>query len=171
MIVLEDGSGSNPEANSYNTVANLRTYAGLRGVTLPTEDSDCEALLIKAMDYLEAQRDRYKGNVVSATQPLQWPRDNAYGISFPDALYSKTDIPRNLEYAQLALAIEAINNDLMPTILPSDTGAQSSVKIEGAVEVVYRDPTGGGARVPAFAKAEALLSVLYKNNGLTLIRT
>lgn len=60
-LVVEDGTGSNPDANSYCAVADLQTYASMRSRALPSADDDCAILLIQAMDYIEAQRDRFKG--------------------------------------------------------------------------------------------------------------
>ena len=169
-IFVEDGSGTNADANSYASVDDLQTYASLRGVTIPDDAPLLESLLIKAMDYLEAQRDRYKGVKASAIQPLQWPRKDAWDISYPGALYPSDEIPRELEAAQLALAVESHTQDLMPTRLPTDTGPVSREKIDGAVEVVYDNPQGGNLRTPYFAKPEALLSVLYRHNGMSIVR-
>lgn len=170
-LIIEDGTGSNPAANSYRSVADLRLYASLRGIDITAlTDTECEVLLIKAMDYLEAQGKRYKGRKANIDQPLQWPRADAWGIVYDYALYSSTEIPRELEYAQLALAIEARDNDLQPNQLPSDKGPVTSETIEGAVSIAYANP-GSRSRTPAFAKPEALLANLYKRNGLTLVRS
>jgi hypothetical protein len=167
-LIIEDGTGSDPNANSYSDVESLRTYAKLRGVDLSSlGDSDCETLLIKAMDYLESKRDKYKGYKTSSSQPLQWPRSEVW---IDNALLGSNEMPRELEYAQLSLAIEAKDNDLQKNKLPTDTGPVIRKKVEGAVEVEYANP-GTVQHVSAFAKPEALLAPLYKNNGLFAIRT
>lgn len=67
-ITVEDGTGTNPQANSYDSLANIQTYALDRGVTLDS----VEARVIRAMDWLEVQN--WIGCALSETQPLSWPR-------------------------------------------------------------------------------------------------
>lgn len=165
-LTIEDGTIVTG-ANSYQDVSDLRTYAALRGVDVTGQaDADVEVLLIKAMDYIEAQRDRFQGIKVDADQGLQWPRSGVWvdGLSI-----AHTDIPRELKYAQLSLALEALNHDLQPNRLPEDKGRVVKEKV-GELEVVYEKDTTPN-QVPAFAKGHALLSVLYKRNGLTLVRS
>lgn len=170
-IVVETGSGLNAAANSYVSVVDLRTFASLRGIDLTSKtDTECASLLIRAMDYIEAQRGRFKGDPAHpGVQPLQWPRANAWDISFRGALFPSTEIPRELIYAQMQLALDAIDNDLMPNRLPADKGPVIREKVD-VIEVAYEN-TGRQSRIPAFAKAEALLAHLYKNSGLTLVRS
>jgi len=165
-LIVEDGSNV-ANANSYVSIADARSYAELRGVTLPADDADVEVLLIKAMDYIEAQRDRYQGRKSYDTQALQFPR---YDVYVDSLLVGSTTIPRELRYAQMALAIEAQSSDLMPSRLPSDKGPVTQESVEGAVSVSYAN-TGRLSSVPAFAKADALLTPLMKRNGLTVVRS
>ena len=167
-LIAEDGTGTNPNANSYSTVETLRNYAVARGVDLSgVPDADCEVMLIKAMDYIEAKRSRFQGKKTNPSQPLQWPRE---GVWVDNMLVGSDSIPRELEYAQLSLAMEAKDIDLQPNRLPTDKGAVIREKVEGAVEVVYAN-NGNVSSVSAFAKPEALLTPLYKRNGLTLVRS
>lgn len=164
-LIIEDGSNV-ADANSYVSVADARSYATMRGVTLPTGDSAVEVLLVKAADYIEAQRDRYQGVRTSDTQAMQFPRR---GVYVDRLLIGENDIPRELRYAQMALAIEAQNADLQPSRLPSDRGPVTQESVEGAVSVSYANP-GRLNSVPAFAKADALLAPLMKANGLYVVR-
>ena len=165
-LIIEDGSIV-ANANSYVTVANFRLYAEARGVTDISEvDSDVEVLLIKAMDFLEGQHTKYQGCTTSSSQVLQWPRS---GVMVDNLSVGVNEIPRALEYAQYALALEVhAGNDLQPTRLPSTKGVISKEKI-GPIEIAYESSKTAGF-TPGFAKAEALLSHLYKRNGLQLIR-
>lgn len=168
MIIKEDGTGTNPHANSYSDVETLRHYAVARGVDLSAlPDSDCEVLLMKAMDYIESKRSRFQGTKTHPNQPLQWPRQDVW---VDNLRVGSDDIPRELEYAQLALAIEAQDNDLQPNRLPSDKGAVIREKVEGAIEVEY-DKQNRASFVSAFAKGDSLLRPLYKNNGMFLVRS
>ena len=63
-----------PGADTYASVDDLRAYAAKRGASLPADDTDCEVLLVKAMDYLASKSERWKGQRVQLDQPLDWPR-------------------------------------------------------------------------------------------------
>ena len=172
-LIIEDGSGANPAANSYGTVIDARAYALSRGATLSAVDADVEVLMIKAMDYIEAQRAKYKGEIASTAQPLQWPRYDAYGVVADGVLFPSDEIPNILINAQYALAMESVAEDLQPSRLPETKGVVVREKVEGAVEVQYSDT---GARpdaplTPVFSKAEALLKPLYKNSDAFFIRS
>lgn len=171
-LIIETGAGDNPLANSYATVQDLRDYADMRGVDLSgVTDAQAEAMMIKAMDYLESLAGRYKGARASQDQPLAWPRAEVWGVSFFDALYPSDEIPRELKYAQLSLAVESHGGaDLLPNELPSEKGAIIKERIEGAIEIAYANPSSR-SRTPAFAKANALLSSLLKSGGMTLVRS
>jgi hypothetical protein len=153
-LTIEDGSGV-AGANSYIDVATARTYAVARGLTLPAADGDVEALLIKAMDFIEAYRGDFQGIKTSATNPLQWPRTGVTLDGYPLAADS---IPQVLKDAQAQLAVEAQNADLMPT----GTGREVVMERVDVVQVQYAE-SGNTNPQPIFTKAEALLKPLFKS--------
>ena len=53
-LIIEDGMQP-LNANTYASVSDLGSYAALRGLSLPGSTSQQEHLLIRAMDWLEAQ--------------------------------------------------------------------------------------------------------------------
>ena len=161
-LIVEDGSIVE-NANSYVSVDDARTFASLRGVTLPASDAEVEVLLIKATDFIEAQRLRFQGSKVNQDQALQWPRTGVYVDGFEVASDS---IPYELRNAQILLAIEAQEANLQPN---ASQGIER-VSIEGAIEVAF-DTDSAPSQVNSFSKPQALLGVLYKRNGLTAIRT
>lgn len=171
-IVKETGSGDDPTANSYASLDDLQTYADLRNIELPVGQADCAALLIKAMDYLKRYDDGPAGakwigdGKTSADQPLAWPRTNVWRDG---SLQDDDYMPRELEYATCALAVESMTNDLQPTQLPSDRGPVVTERVEGAVTVEYANP-GRLMNVAAFAKADTLLNVLLRRRGLFAVR-
>jgi hypothetical protein len=169
-LIIEDGSGVNPAANSYQTAADLRSYAELRGVNLSQYSNvTLEQLLIKAMDFLEAQRDKFKGEKTDYSQPLEWPRFDVWDVEQVGLMLSSTEIPRLIQYAQLALAIEAINNDLMPNRNIEGQGAVTKEKI-GDIEVTYSSAKPVHDFTSAFSKPAGLLSPLFKRNGLRVVK-
>jgi hypothetical protein len=167
-LILEDGTGSNPLADTYRGVADLRIYAQLRGVKLETfSNNECEAALIKAMDYLEAQGHRYKGYKANSDQPLQWPRKDVWDVELNGARHPDNDIPRLLEYAQLALALESMQTD---TTDGADARQVVKEKV-GNIEITYSADSPKQNFVAALSKPAALLAPLFKRNGLTAVRS
>lgn len=163
-LTVEDGTIVTG-ADSYGTVAGLRTYAAARGATVPAADAACEVLMIKAMDVLENEfKGMYQGLKVNNVQGLNWPRS---GVVVDGYEVSYTSIPTNLINAQYAFAIEANLTDLMPN--DDRKGAVISEKVEGAVEVHYSD-RGKSLSTKAFAKPTAILRPLLKTNSLWLKR-
>lgn len=153
-LTIEDGSGV-AGANSYIDVVAARAYAAARGLTLPAADGDVEALLIKAMDFIEAYRGDFQGLKTAAANPLQWPRT---GVTLDGYPLAEDTIPQVLKDAQAQLTVDAQNADLMPT------GAGREVVMErvDVVQVQYAE-SGNTNPQPIFTKAEALLKPLFKS--------
>lgn len=142
-IIVEDGTGANLAANSYCAVADLRNYALLRSSALPVADDDCAVLLIKAMDYVEAQRDRYKGVKTSQANNAillptyligdpryQWNNPSMVaaesaqdqplqwprtGVAIDSAILPNNVIPRELQFGQMAQALLIYDQQQNPT--------------------------------------------------------
>lgn len=162
-IVVEDGSIVSG-ANSYATVDELLAYATDYGVILSTSsEEENEILLRRAMQYIDAKYgSRFKGNRVSSSQPLHWPRA---GVYIDGWLQPSNEIPRELLYGQLAAAVEADTQEL----ISNPTAPIKREKVD-VIEVEYFNP-GKVLPVSAFAKADALLNVLAKSGGLVAVRT
>ena len=126
-IVVEDGTGINPLANSYVSEADLTTYATDRGITLVGTASQ---LLLLSMDTLETRK--YQGSKTSNTQPLSWPRS---GVVVDGESIADNEIPTDLQTAQIvtALSIDA-GVDPMGKIDP----AVKREKVD-VIEVEYQD--------------------------------
>lgn len=163
-LTVEDGTVVSG-ADSYLTLAELRAFATKRGVTLTTVDADLEVMSHKAIDYLEAYRDRYKGTKVDEAQPLQFPRDNVY----VDGIEVGGDtIPDVLKNAQAQLVVEL--------------SAGSELTTNGDGRVVVRDKLGpieqsfavggSGAPQPVFPAVNRWLAPLLDAGGgnLTNVR-
>jgi hypothetical protein len=164
-LVVEDGTGTDLTANSYASVADLRDFVTVRGGTLPVADGDCEVLLLKAMDHLELQP--YKGFKFKQFQPLLWPRYDVIVEGWP-LLFN--EIPRQLIYAQCALANEYQTTELLPTFEPNEHGSVMSEGVSGAVSIGYAN-NGRVLKVAAVEKASRFINQLIRNNGLFAIRS
>lgn len=155
-ITIEDGSNV-ANANSFVTIAEVRAYAEARGVTLPVTDDSLAVMLIKACDYLEAQANRYQGEIANESQALQWPRIDVY-ISGSETAFPSNAIPKQLKSAQSALVV-AINEgvDIMPNYSAADFVTEETV---GPITTKYADPTKVGI-APTLTGVEALLQPLF----------
>lgn len=164
MTIIVETGAIVTGANSYVTLAETRAYALARGVTLSATDSVVEILLVKSMDYLEAQRNRYQGVKMLAAQPLQWPRS---GVVVDGYSVAYNEIPQILKNAQMQLAMDAVSYDLQPNRIPNSKGAVIEERIEGAVSRKYAEPASIN---PRYLKAEQLLAPLYGVSGGFFVR-
>jgi len=107
-IVVEDGSRSLANANSYVSRADVLAYAALRGVTIASDDADVDAQIIQAADYLESIDDSvYLGRrAIAETQPMMWPRVGAY---VRGRITDTDEIPVELTNCQCELVLDIRN--------------------------------------------------------------
>lgn len=137
-INVEDGTGV-ADANSYVSVADVRTYATNRGVALlaadgtAATDDDVAAMLIKATDYLETRGQQYAGKPATAVQALSWPRQWATQIC------TSTQIPKALIKAECELVL-VLNEGV--DLFPVTTTAMITVDKTDVLETHYSDKFG-----------------------------
>ena len=160
MLIVEDGTGSNEDANSYVDLTSIRTYAALHNVNISAySDAQLNGFALNAMEYIENIGDMFKGMPTSATQPLQWPRDDVWGIGRPDHHTEDNEIPSQLKKAQLQLTMTARDGDVMP----DQTKAQIlSRSITGGSES-YAQLTNSSVTI----KTDAILIPLKRKYKLT----
>lgn len=137
MLVIEDGSGSNPAAESYATTAELADYAARFGLTVPPDVELQEVLLRRAAQAMNAMS--WRGRRVSTSQALAWPRT---GVDVDHEVLPSNLIPGPIQYGQMALAAELHHDDLNP---PSQQGPVKREKVD-VIEVEYFENTGSLTR-------------------------
>lgn len=139
--------------NSYNTQAELTTYATDRDITLT---GTADVLLIQAMDWLELRS--FKGAKTDPAQSLEWPRTGVLvnGVTVADDV-----VPERIKQAQLAAAVMIDQGaDLLPTV-EQRVIAES---VAGAVSVQYSDK---GNQSPVFTKLNALIRDYVTGSGMS----
>lgn len=154
-LVVEDGTGL-VNANSYNSVPEIRSYADARGYDLPVEDEDVELLAVQATDYVDSFRTSYQGKKTNpSVQALQWPRT---GVTIDDEPVDPDSLPRELKNAHAQASIEAYTTDLM-------ANGSAFVKKEkvDVIEVEYAEPNNSLSE--GFTKIDSLLDPLFKSSG------
>jgi hypothetical protein len=156
-LTVEDGTGVSG-ADSYISLADARTYATSRGLTISSDDTTAEQQLRQGFDYIEARRGDFQGTKTLSTQPNQWPRDGVYvdGVELATNL-----IPTELQYAQvqIASAVEG-GSDLNPV------GGSSFVteEVVGPIETKYSEKVNTTG-IPIIRAAEKLIAPFLVSGG------
>ena len=135
MLIIESGAGLE-DAESYATAADLVSYAAKYGRTIPATEAEQEALLRRAADAMNVMS--WKGKKTSASQALAFPRT---GVEVDGEIKPSTLIPRQIQYGQMALAVEIHADDIDPPA--QRQGAVIRERVEGAVDVQYAENKSG----------------------------
>jgi hypothetical protein len=162
-LIVENGTGVS-NANSYVTLADARSFLASRGLSIPVSDTDAEALLLRAMDSLDAVCDGFKGVKASSTQELQWPRKGVYifGYEFPE-----DEIPQELVKAQCFLSYDLQTID----VAPATDGRRVTRERVAEIEVQYASASASSNPIPVSNKTRQTLAPLLKTSGfLSAIR-
>jgi hypothetical protein len=159
-IIVEDGSIV-ANANSYDSLANVRAYAEQRGIELPSSDDELGAMVIKAMDYLEALQ--YQGLKTDAfMQALQWPRQC---VEIDETELADDTIPKQLKNALGALVLAVKEGIvLQPNFKPQDYVIEETV---GPITTKYANPIEIGIQTRMTA-VDSILAPLLKSKAYSL---
>ena len=156
QLIIEDGTII-ANANSVASDAEMKSYASLRGLTVPSTQPEREALLILAMDYLRSIEHRMKGTRTDTAQTTPQPRQNVY--LFGETVDQNT-IPVEYKNAQIEAAIAANGQALL------NNSSQQGIKKEkvDVLEVEYTD--GGYWAVARLERVDSALNPLMMAGGL-----
>lgn len=157
-LVVEDGTIVD-DANSYNSLDDIRAYAALRNIELSDDDEIVKGHAILAMDYLEAQ-DYLADRTLGLLQALEWPRT---GVIVGADTYDDDYIPPNLIAAQARLCIDIKNGiTLLPSYVTVDRVSRKTI---GPVTTEWFDTPGVA---PILSAVDALLAPLLASGGYGL---
>lgn len=155
-LIVEDGTGK-ADAEAYITVADADTYFAARGNAAwaaLTTDAKEQALRLGA-DYMEAvYGSRWKGDRVSMTQALSWPRDGVVVNGFE---VSDDIVPVPVARANAELAVRASAGTLLV-----DQGAQVVSETVGPISVTYAE---GARQYTRYAYVDGLLGQYMTGSG------
>lgn len=160
-LIVEDGSIV-AGAESYISVSDADAYHAARGNAAWTgTDAAKEALLRKATDYmLQVYGLRWKGDRVSATQALDWPREGVEVFGFdidPDV------VPDAVANACAELALRAASGDLTPDV------ARRTVREKvGPIEVEY---DRNAPALPDYQAVDNMLAPYLEQGGSNVFRS
>lgn len=164
-FVVETGAGLS-NANSYASVSAADSYVSDRGITgwSSLTQTVKEQSLVKATDYLEATyRGAWKGNRVSETQSLSWPRYNVIvdGFNFPANV-----VPTQVVNACIEMAIRA---SLGETLL-ADQGQRVKREKIDVIEVEYQDYSDPTQRYPLVNRMVMPYLISASESGFAVVR-
>ena len=171
-LIVEDGSASNPDANTYADVAFADAYHLLHGnalwATLTTDQKNAD--LIAAMDFLEVNyNQRWIERRTILTQPLAWPR--VWVIDGDGFALKANVVPIKVLKAQCELALRAAAGTLLvPDLTNPGTIKSEQVGIGGAITktTTYSSPK---SQLASFRMVEFLLREFVNIGGSKLVRS
>lgn len=163
-LIVEDGTGK-VDAESFNSLAEILTYATKYGLTWPgsASSTDQEVAAREAAQYMEAvYGGQITGSRVSSTQALSWPRNYAEDAELEPGGYTGTYyIPSNIvpvrwKEAHAELSVKALTEDLMPDLANPGSIKSKSVQvgpISKSVEYV-----GANSPIKWFRKVDLMVT-------------
>lgn len=167
-IIVEDGTNVTG-ANSYIAVQEARDYAWIRGITLPADDDQVAAMLIRSMDYIESFRNDFKGLKTYNNQSLQWPRSH---VEIDGQQFSPYEIPIELKRA-LSQAVVEVNAG--GAFMQATTGQVVKREKVDVLETEYMTAAEAGSDVvfgsPQYPAIDAHLEPLLKSDGAFFLKT
>jgi len=164
-FVVETGSGV-PNANSYASVSAADGYVADRGIAgwSTLTNTLKEQALINATDYLEATyRDAWKGNRITATQSLSWPRSNVIVDGF---LLDANIVPLPVVYACVEMAVRAAGGET----LIADQGQRVKREKIDVIEIEYQDYSDPTQRYPFVNRMLAAYLVSSSDGSFSQVR-
>lgn len=161
-LIIEDGSIV-ANADSFVSRADFITYAAAKGVTI-ADDAATDVLLVKAGQYINSLESQLKGDLVDRDQSMSYPREHLYIEGW---YWENNEIPRQVILAQQELALD-LNDGVDLYNRPANPNLiAKKEKVHGAVEVEYFGKDSG-VKLSSDSQAQALISSLMKNNGLSI---
>jgi hypothetical protein len=164
-FVVETGAGLS-NANSYASVSAADSYVADRGITgwASLSQTIKEQSLVKATDYLEATyRAAWKGNRVSETQALSWPR---YNVVVDDFNFASNVVPLQVVNACIEMAIRASAGE---TLL-ADQGQRVRREKIDVIEVEYQDYSDPTQRYPLVNRMVMPYLISASESGFSVTR-
>jgi hypothetical protein len=158
QLIIEDGTIV-ANANSIASDAEMKSYASLRGLSVPATQPEREALLVLAMDYLQSVENRMQGTRTVSTQSLPQPRQNVY--LYGDVVDQNT-IPIEYKNAQIEAAIAANDQGLLINSTSQDL---ASFTVNGVYAETYFE--GGSWEVVRTDRIDAALAPLMTQGGFS----
>ncbi|AUR92867.1 head completion adaptor [Vibrio phage 1.178.O._10N.286.45.E12] len=156
-MIVQDPSNPTADADSMVSLVDARDRALALGVTLPTDDAECEVALVKGNVYLNGLC--FYGEPVVPFQMAPFPRE---GIAINNNEYPSDQIPQQAIDAQIVSAAYSATGDIY-TVVDNDKRI-SSEKVD-VLQVTYAvSDSGSYSGKKKITRAEELLSMFLCSN-------
>jgi hypothetical protein len=156
-LIVEDGSIV-ANANTYVSLADARTRAELLGVSISATDATADSQLAQAAYYVDNMYS-FKGDKVSASQTMQWPR---YDVCIDGFSFSSSAIPQQLIDAQIFAAAELESGNVF---YPANDGKNIASESVGSIRRSYFDNGKTGTQ-KTFTSVYAAIKPIISGNGI-----
>ena len=163
-LLVETGAIING-ANTYVSRADYIAYAASIGITI-ADGVEADYQLIKAAEYIDNHEENLKGTKVDRDQAMSYPRTDLYIEGW---YWSSEEIPRQVILAQKMYALMINDGEDLYNRNVNPNTAIKKERIEGAVEVEYAHNSNITQQLSKNSKADALMSSLLHNNGLSIV--
>lgn len=151
-MIVQDPLNPTADADSMVSLVDARDRALALGVTLPTDDTECEVALVKGNVYLNGLC--FYGEPVVPFQMTSFPRE---GIAISNDEYPSDQIPQQAIDAQIVCAAYSATDDIY-TVVDNDKRV-SSEKVD-VLQVTYAvSESGSYSGKKKITRAEELLSM------------
>lgn len=164
-LEVEDGTGTNANAEAYVSVSDFEAYHAKMGNALPTATPELkEAAIRKATMYLDGRYyNRWKGYRVTDTQALSWPREC---VVIDDVELPASELPVALIRTCSELALLALSGtELFPVL---ERGGRLRSKTETIGPITERNQWNPSAPTrDTYTIVEDLVRPLIRNSGTT----
>lgn len=151
-LVVETGSGANPAANSYISEVDANAYLTNSGRnTGAWKDAGASTragYLVLAAQYMASRWNlKWRGVRAQEDQPLDFPRFDTYKRS--GFAYDSTEIPVEMQHAQVEYAIaEANNPGALFGVPETDSSRRDIVEKTDKVDVLTETRKFSGSNTP-----------------------
>ena len=137
-LVIEDGTQV-PNADSYITLADARTYAANYGLVLNTDDTVAEVQLRQAYSWITTYYERrLTGYRVGTVQTGALPRNSMYNVNTQDYIANNA-IPVDFQQAQVQIAA-GVESGVDLNQIKTDQDLKS-FEVVGVYKEEYQDGT------------------------------
>lgn len=160
-VIVEDGSIV-ADANAFVTVDEARAFSLARASTVldALTDTQVEAHIIAATDFIQTLEKRFQGSRVDVAQMLSFPRS---GVSLYGFAVAATAIPEELKSGQCQLVLDLAGG---VDLLPVETGREVLVQ---KVDVIETEYAPGSSAAPVLRRAFGFLEALFKTGAGGLV--
>lgn len=172
-LIIEDGTGTVENANSYVTVAEVTSFCTNYGLDswLELENTAKITAILRGMAYVETFD--FKGVKLKYTDPLEWPRYGVFDESYQGGSLADWSSEELAFYQEIPPAVKravcraAYEESVSPGVL--QPAGQSNIQSE-TIDVISVTYFKGVPALPVYPVIEGFLKGLLKSKNVAELR-